>query len=73
MARETHIQVISGLLERDGRISRNQCLSMYISRLASRIDDLERAGWVFRTERAINGDYVYHLVSKPAPKQLTLV
>ena len=39
-------------------MSRNWCLSRFISRLASRISDLEAKGWEFETENR-NGDYVY--------------
>ncbi len=51
--------IIYGLLEAHGEISRNQALSRFISRLAARIDDLERLhGWKFRTEQR-GGDYFY--------------
>lgn len=59
-------------LEEQGYVSRNQALSRYISRLAARIADLEEEGYVFKAEQR-GSDYVYKLVSAPAPKQLTLV
>lgn len=57
-----------------GCISRNECLSTFpaITRLGARIDDLEKRGYVFRTE-AKHGDYTYYLVSAPKPEQLTIV
>jgi Helix-turn-helix domain len=67
-------QRIIDLLERDGRVSRNQCLSMFpaITRLGARIDDLEKLGYEFRPERK-GGDYVYRLIATPAARQMTLV
>jgi hypothetical protein len=57
---------------RDGQISRNQCpLSMLISRLASRIDDLEWQGWVFAAEKQ-GRDYVYRVERRPAREQIAL-
>ena len=41
-------------------------------RLAARINDLEAKGYVFRTEKRPDKNYVYHLVSEPAPKRLTI-
>jgi hypothetical protein len=47
-------------------VTRNECLSQFpaITRLGVCIDDLEREGYVFKTENT-GGDYVYRLVSKP--------
>jgi hypothetical protein len=44
---------------------------MFISRLASRIDDLERQGWVFAAEKQ-GRDYVYRVERRPAPEQIAL-
>jgi hypothetical protein len=70
---EKHTQLawIIRALEGDGQISRSQCLSMFISRLASRIDDLERQGWVFAAEKQ-GRDYVYRVERRPAPEQIAL-
>jgi hypothetical protein len=43
-AQKTQVERIIEILERDGRISRDACLSMFISRLAARIADLEDEG-----------------------------
>lgn len=51
-------------VEKYGMISRNECLRQIpaITRLASRIKDLEKKGLKFRAEE-VGNDYVYHLVS----------
>jgi hypothetical protein len=56
-----------------GYITRNQCLGTRpaITRLGARINDLKAEGFVFETKQE-HGDYVYKLISKPAPKPLTL-
>lgn len=63
-------------LREKGWVSRNECLRMYpaIARLAARIDNLKEMGWNVDGKRDPFGgnDYVYFLVSEPAPKQLTL-
>ena len=66
---KTQLARIIEILERDGEISRNQCLSIFISRLASRIDDLERLGWRFESEQRGRDD-IYNVVATPAPQQL---
>jgi uncharacterized protein (DUF342 family) len=56
---------IAAQLTKRGKITRNQCLARYISRLAARISDLREAGWeiVGNTVKTKNGkDYVYTLV-----------
>jgi hypothetical protein len=60
-------------LNRDGFITRNQCLSQRpaITRLSARIQDLEDEGYVFKAEETKN-DYVYRLITKPAARQLAL-
>jgi hypothetical protein len=73
--------IIYRYLDQYGEISRNQALSNYISRLASRIKDLEKHGWIFRTEQR-DGDYVYIVVVRgrnhllegaTPPKQLQMI
>ena len=60
----TQIEFVKKHLIENGQISRNFCLSNFISRLGARIDDLKRLGWEVKGEN-IGGDYVYKLVSKP--------
>ena len=65
---------IIAILERDGQIDNFQAIEKRLSlRLGARIQDLETKGYVFRTERCPDKNYIYRLVSKPAPKQLNLV
>lgn len=52
-------------LERYGKVSRNQCLSRYISRLGAIICDLKKAGWEiegnYKTTK--NGkDFIYRVI-----------
>lgn len=60
----TQENTVKRILRETGRISRNQCLSMFISRLSAIIQNLESDGWVFNPARE-KGDYVYHLVNEP--------
>jgi len=65
----TQKQRVIHKLKIDGRISRNQCLNNYISRLSAIILDLRNEGWDFET-KDINGDYVY-IVTKSPLKEIT--
>lgn len=59
--------VIKRLME-DGQISRNHCLSHYISRLGAIICDLKKEGWEFEggyVETRGGKDYVYRLIKAP--------
>ena len=47
-----------------GYITRNECLSNYISRLSAIIQDLEEEGWVFETNNE-KGDYKYTAIKTP--------
>ena len=46
------------------KISRNECLGNYISRLSGIIQKLESEGWKFRTER-VGNDYQYNVLHDP--------
>ncbi len=59
--KQSQLDFIKSELRNNKEISRNFCLSNYISRLGARIDDLEKDGWVFETERR-DGNYVYKMV-----------
>jgi hypothetical protein len=56
-------------LDKNGYISRNQCLRNYITRLSAIIYDLRQAGWDFATYYvATSGgskDYKYELIKRP--------
>lgn len=51
-------------LNTTGEISRNYCLSKYITRLADIIFKLKKDGWQF-TKEDRNGDCVYIVTDKP--------
>ena len=61
--KQTQLEFITIALDKGGEISRNYCLQHFISRLGSRIQDLEEMGWQFRTERR-EGDYVYVMTKR---------
>ena len=51
-----------------GRVSRNDALKNYFSRLGARVDELRHKGWVIKgewVETKYGRDYVYTLISKP--------
>jgi Helix-turn-helix domain len=63
--RDSQLQRIVRLLRHNGKVSRNECISLGISfRLAARIDDLKRQGWEFSTKEA-GGDFTYHVALDP--------
>ena len=62
---KTQKEYIKNELTKKGKISRNQCLKRYISRLGARINDLTKEGMkiVGTYEKTKYGqDYVYYLV-----------
>lgn len=63
---QTQLERVRGRLLKVGFITRNQCLSQVpaITRLAARIDDLKKEGFIFKEEDS-GRDYTYHLVSQP--------
>jgi hypothetical protein len=72
-AHKTQLERFKAKLERDGHVSRNECVRQFpaILRLSARIQDLEDEGYVFEAKEE-RGDYVYHLVSRPQPKTLEM-
>lgn len=62
MQTKTQMQWIKEQLEINGHITRNQCLQIYISRLAACIADLREAGWDIQGTRMSNGNFKYTLV-----------
>lgn len=69
MKNPTQKQRIVKRLLATGKISRNECLKNYISRLGAIICDLTKEGWEFETKN-VNGDYVYTIKVTPY-KQVT--
>ncbi len=64
MTNKTQKQRIIGRLKEFGQISRNECLRVYITRLASIISDLRQDGWEFST-KTLGGDYIYKVTKYP--------
>ena len=62
--KQTQIQWVKLQISLNGEITRNQCLSNFISRLSAIIQDLEVEGYTFSTSHR-GGDFVYTLLSKP--------
>lgn len=62
MKSKSQLERIRTRLHERGYITRNECLRNFISRCAARIADLEKEGYVFRTEDT-GRDFIYHLVS----------
>lgn len=69
----TQIEWIENKLLGFGKITRNECLRNYISRLSARIKDLEKIGYIFetsfvevKTPFGKGKDYQYTVVEYPA-------
>jgi hypothetical protein len=73
MAHKSQNDRVKAKLDRDGFVTRNECLSQFpaITRLGARICDLQEEGWTFKTENT-GRDYIYRLVSRPQPKTLEM-
>ena len=56
-------RVISRLMDK-GKITRNECLNNYITRLSAIILVLKQEGWEFETKEE-KGDYVYYAKCTP--------
>ena len=67
--KETQKQRVIKKLLKDGFITRNECLRVYISRLSAIIQVLEQEGWEFEAKDD-NGDYVYKFTKCPLTKQV---
>lgn len=72
MAHKTQLGRAKAKLERDGFVTRNECLSQFpgITRLGARICDLQEEG-TFTTE-STGQDYLYRLSSRPQPKTVAM-
>ena len=70
--KETQLKIVKDQLLKYGEVSRNWCFRLRpkaIARLASRINDLKREGWVFTTEKR-EGDFVYKAAYIPKQEKL---
>lgn len=66
--KKSQIQFVKQKLREDSKISRNLCLSLFISRLGAIINLLKKEGWEIegQYEKTPYGkDYVYYAVKKP--------
>lgn len=68
--KQTQKQWVTAQLKENGEITRNQCLSRYISRLSAIALNLKQEGWELEGFDR-DGDYVYRLI-KPAQKERTV-
>lgn len=69
-------QIVIEKLLKDGKVSRNYCLKLGITRLGSIINSLIAEGWKFDDTRSskgkeimrgkyVRGDYFYYVIGKP--------
>lgn len=62
MTKKTQIEWVYKQLKKYGKITRNQCLKNYISRLGAIIYKLKKEGFNFDAGYTIKGhDYIYYL------------
>ena len=76
MKKNTQKAWILKQLRENGRITRNECLKNFISRLGARISDLKEEGWNIEGEfiKTPNGkDYVYTLADDQRKKEQVVV
>ena len=62
---------VKKILLLNGEVSRNPCLSMFITRLSAIIQDLETEGWEFNPQWVKHDkgkDFVYYLKTTPLKK-----
>lgn len=64
--KNTQLKIVKDQLLSYGEVSRNWCLARKLTRLASRINDLKKEGWVFFPGFKREGDYVYKVADIPA-------
>lgn len=66
--KKTQIEWLKDELRNNGKVTRNMALQRYISRIAARVDDLRRDGWVIEgkaVKRLSGTDYQYTLIEEP--------
>lgn len=70
--KNTQLILVSDKLTKEGSISRNWCLSQYLTRVAAYINDLKNDGWEIQGKK-VNGDYIYTLIKKHHVPQVKIV
>lgn len=70
MLNDTQIKFVKTKIHQNGKISRNECLKNYITRLGAIIYKLKQSGYSFRADyvKKDNGtksDYVYYAIKIP--------
>lgn len=68
MEKKQQLRLILDVVQRQGEISREQSVAMFIPRLPSRIAELKELGFRFQAERR-GRDYIYRLVEKPISRR----
>lgn len=63
--KQTQKEFVISKLKKDGSISRNFCLSNYISRLGAIVNQLNNEGWNLEGSNQDNGDYIYKVKQAP--------
>lgn len=66
--KQTQKQWVIAQLKENGEITRNQCLSRYISRLGAIALTLKKEGWQLEGFNR-EGDYVYRIIKAPQKPQ----
>lgn len=72
MKNETQLDWVKKQIEADGYISRNHCLSNYISRLGAIISDLKKEGYLFEAyylKTKQGKDYIYTFIGMEEKEQ----
>ena len=70
--RQTQLNIVKNYLKVKGSISRNYCLSIFISRLGAYVNQLNSEGWEIEGKKSGN-DYVYTLKNKPHVPEVKIV
>ena len=70
--RQTQLNIVKNYLKVKGSISRNYCLSIYISRLGAYVNQLNSEGWEIEG-RKVENDYVYTLKNQPKVPEVKII
>ena len=71
MKKQTQIERVINKLNRDGFITRNECLRNYITRLGAIICSLRKMGWEIQDgEYTDDKDFIYRVKKNPLTKSV---